>query len=186
MNPKREQIIQSTCQLIEIQGYHATGIKQILAESEAPKGSLYYYFPDGKDELVEEAIDYTSKIIARRLQEGMDSHENATGAIPAFLRQLSQYVHESGYQAGGPITAVAMEAASTNERLNTACQRAYQQWQTIIETKLLADGFPVTRSRQLASVTIALIEGAIILSRTERTVTPLLNAAAELEILLQA
>ncbi|MBK8129269.1 MAG: TetR/AcrR family transcriptional regulator [bacterium] len=52
MNPKREQIIQSTCQLIEIQGYHATGIKQILAESEAPKGSLYYYFPDGKDELV--------------------------------------------------------------------------------------------------------------------------------------
>lgn len=186
MNPKREQIIQTTCQLIEIQGYHATGINQILAESEAPKGSLYYYFPEGKDELVEEAIDYTGQIIAGRLQEGMDAHENAATAVPVFLRQLAHYVHKSGYQAGGPITAVAMEAASTNERLNTACQRAYQQWQRVIEKKLLADEYPTARAQQLASVTIALIEGAIILSRTERTVTPLLNAAAELEILLEA
>lgn len=186
MNPKREQIIQTTCQLIEIQGYHATGIKQILAESDAPKGSLYYYFPEGKDELVEEAIDYTGTLIANRLQTGMDAYENAAVAIPAFLRQLSQYVQASGYQAGGPITAVAMEAASTNERLNSACQRAYQQWQTIIENKLLANEYPAARARQLASITIALIEGAILLSRTERTITPLLNAAAELEILLQA
>jgi hypothetical protein len=56
----------------------------------------------------------------------------------------------------------------------------------VIEKKLLADGYVTARSKQLASVTIALIEGAIILSRTERTIKPLLNAAAELEILLQA
>lgn len=185
-NSKREQIIQTTCHLVEIQGYHATGIKQILAESEAPKGSLYYYFPEGKDELVAEAIGYTGKIIAKRLQEGMNSRAPATQAVPAFLRQLSQHVHESGYQAGGPITAVALEAASTNERLNTACQQVYQQWQTVIEKKLLADGYTTGRAKQLSSVTIALIEGAIILSRTERTITPLLNAAAALEILLKA
>ena len=186
MNQKREQIIQTTCHLIEIQGYHATGIKQILAESEAPKGSLYYYFPDGKDELVEEAIAYTGKIIAQRLQEGMRLHDSAVKAVPAFLRQLSRYVHESGYQAGGPITGVALEAASTNERLNTACRQVYQQWQAVIEEKLLTDGYSSARSKQLASVTISLIEGAIILSRTERTTTPLQNAAAELELLLQA
>lgn len=184
MNQKREQIIQTTCQLIEIQGYRATGIKQILAESEAPKGSLYYYFPDGKDELVEEAIVYTGKIIAGRLHESMSSHDNAVKAVPEFLRQLSQYVHESRYQAGGPITAVAMEAASTNERLNTACRQVYQQWQAVIEEKLLTDGYSASRSKRLASVTIALIEGAIILSRTERTITPLLNAATALEMLL--
>lgn len=186
MNQKREQIIQTTCHLIEIQGYHATGIKQILAESEAPKGSLYYYFPDGKDELIGEAIIYTGNIIAKRLQESMSSHDKAIKAVPAFLRQLSHYVHESGYQGGGPITAVAMEAASTNERLNTACRQVYQQWQAIIEEKLLADGYPAVRSKRLASVTIAMIEGAIILSRTERMIAPLLNAASELEVLLQA
>lgn len=185
MNPRREQIIQTTCQLIETQGYHATGIKQILAESDAPKGSLYYYFPAGKDELVEEAIAYTSKTIARRLQDSMNSFDRAAEAVPAFLRQLAHYVHESGYQAGGPITAVAMEAASTNERLNTACRQAYQEWQTVIEKKLLDDEYSSARSKQLASVIIALIEGAIILSRTERSTLPLLNAATELEFLLQ-
>lgn len=185
MNPKREQIIQTTCQLIEVQGYHATGINQILTESEAPKGSLYYYFPNGKDELVEEAIVYTGDIIAERLREGMGAFGRAGEAVPAFLRQLSHYVQQSGFQAGGPITAVAMEAASTNKRLNAACRLVYQQWQGVIEEKLLNDGYPPARASRLASVTIALIEGAIILSRTERSITPLINAAAELEILLQ-
>ncbi len=184
MNAKREQIIQTTCQLIEVQGYHATGINQILAESEAPKGSLYYYFPGGKDELVEEAIANTGDVITTRLREGLAADESAAQAVPAFLRQLAYYVAESGYQAGGPITAVAMEAASTNERLNTACRQAYQKWQTVVEEKLLANGYSPARSGQLASVVIALIEGAIILCRTERNTTPLLNAAAELEILL--
>lgn len=185
MNTKREQIITTTCQLIELQGYHATGLNQILAESGAPKGSLYYYFPDGKDGLIEEAITYTSGIIMGRLQEGMDAHESAAAAIPAFLRNLAHYVQLSGFQAGGPITAVALEAASTNERLNTACRTAYGQWQAVIEQKLLADGYETVRAARLAKMVIALIEGAIILSRTERNVAALLDAAAELELLLQ-
>lgn len=185
MNSKREQIITTTCQLIELQGYHATGLNQILAESGTPKGSLYYYFPDGKDGLIEEAITYTSSIIMGRLREGMDAHESAAAAIPAFLRNLAHYVQLSGFQAGGPITAVALEAASTNERLNTACRTAYGQWQGVIEQKLLADGYEAVRAARLAKMVIALIEGAIILSRTERNVAALLNAAAELELLLQ-
>lgn len=185
MNSKREQIITTTCQLIELQGYHATGLNQILAESGAPKGSLYYYFPDGKDGLIEEAITYTSGIIMGRLQEGMDAHESAAAAIPAFLRNLAHYVQISGFQAGGPITAVALEAASTNERLNTACRTAYGQWQGVIEQKLLADRYETVRAARLAKLVIALIEGAIILSRTERNVAALLDAAVELELLLQ-
>ena len=185
MNTKREQIITTTCQLIELQGYHATGLNQILAESSAPKGSLYYYFPDGKDGLIAEAIAHTSDIITQRLQEGMNAHESAAAAIPAFLRNLAHHVQRSGFQAGGPITAVALEAASTNERLNTACRTAYGQWQAVIEQKLLADGYEAVRAARLSKIVIALIEGAIILSRTERNVAALLDAAAELELLLQ-
>lgn len=185
MSSKRDQIIETTCQLIELQGYHATGLNQILAESGTPKGSLYHYFPDGKDGLIEEAIHHTSGIIVTRLQEGMDAYVSAVEAIPAFLRHLAHYVQLSGFQTGGPITAVALEAASTNERLNAACLQAYQSWQVIIEQKLLADGYDAVRAKRLAVVIIALIEGAIILSRSERDMAPLLNAATELELLLQ-
>jgi TetR/AcrR family transcriptional repressor of lmrAB and yxaGH operons len=184
MSTKREQIITTTCQLMETQGYHATGLNQILAESGAPKGSLYYYFPDGKDSLVEEAIAHTSQLIGERLQAGMAAYENPVQAIPEFLRNLAHHVQASGFQAGGPITAVALEAASTNERLNAACRAAYRAWQDVIEQKLLDTGYESVRAQQMGTVVIALIEGAIILSRSERNVGPLLDAALALERLL--
>lgn len=184
MTSRREQIIETTCHLIEVQGYSATGLNQILAESNAPKGSLYYYFPEGKDELVEAAINHTAQIIAERLRTGLAAHEQPAQAIPAFLRDLAQHVQASGFRAGGPITAVALEAASTNERLNAACRDAYRIWQLVIEEKLLSSGYEPVRARRLAVVTIALIEGAIILSRSERNVSPLLDAAVALECLL--
>ncbi|MBI1299177.1 TetR family transcriptional regulator [bacterium] len=185
VNTRREEIIQSTCQLIELQGYHATGLNQIIEESGAPKGSLYYYFPEGKDELVEAAIHHTTTGIAQRIEEAMNAHSHASQAIPAFLRNLAHYVQASGYKSGGPITAVAMEAAATNERLTAACRAAYQEWQAVIEKKLLANGFEPVRAKRLAAVVIGLIEGSIILSRSERNVGPLLDAATELEVLLQ-
>ncbi|UUZ80779.1 TetR/AcrR family transcriptional regulator [Paenibacillus sp. P26] len=52
----RERLIQATSNLIELQGYHATGLNQIIKEGGAPKGSLYYYFPNGKEELVAESV----------------------------------------------------------------------------------------------------------------------------------
>jgi TetR/AcrR family transcriptional repressor of lmrAB and yxaGH operons len=184
MTSRREQIIETTCHLIELQGYSATGLNQILAESNAPKGSLYYYFPEGKDELVEAAISHTAQIIAERLRTGLAAHEQPVQAIPAFLRDLAKHVQASGFRAGGPITAVALEAASTNERLNTACRDTYRAWQTVVKEKLLSSGYEQARAQSLAVVTIALIEGAIILSRSERNVAPLLDAAVALERLL--
>jgi TetR/AcrR family transcriptional repressor of lmrAB and yxaGH operons len=184
MTSKREQIIETTSQLMETQGYHATGLNQIVAESGAPKGSLYYYFPDGKDGLVEEAIVRTREKIEGRLQEGLDAYDHPSEALPAFLRNLAHHVQASGFQSGGPITAVALEAASTNERLNTACRAAYHSWQTVIRQSLLAAGYEPVRAQRLGTVVIALIEGAIILSRSERNVGPLLDAATELEYLL--
>jgi TetR/AcrR family transcriptional repressor of lmrAB and yxaGH operons len=80
---------------------------------------------------------------------------------------------------------VALEAASTNERLNAACRDAYRQWQGVIESKLTDNEYDPVRARRLAAVVIAAIEGAIILSRSERNVAPLLDAATELERLLR-
>ena len=186
MSTKREQIIETTCQLMEMQGYHATGLNQILAESDAPKGSLYYYFPDGKEGLAIEAIAHTGSMILSRIEESMAAYEDAAEAVRQFILNLAFYVEKSDYQAGGPITAVALESASTNERLTAVCHETYQSWQNAIEEKLRANDFMPDRAQRLAALIIAALEGGIILSRTERSQRPLQAIAEEIYLLLKA
>lgn len=184
MSTKRDDIIDATCQLMELQGYHATGLNQILAESGAPKGSLYYYFPEGKEELAVEALERSSRMIAERIALTIDDSEDGAAAVTSFVRRLATYVEASGFRQGGPITAVALEVASTNDRLREACHTAYAGWQQLFAAKLEADYGPA-RARRLAALIISALEGGIILSRSAQSVQPLLDVADELETLLQ-
>lgn len=185
MNTKREQIIETTCQLMEMQGYHGTGLNQILAESGAPKGSLYHYFPDGKVELGLEAIASSSNKIESRIRAVMAEIDDPVTAVTTFISTLAAQIDISGYRAGSPITAIALEAASTNDSLREACRQAYQNWQDAFYEKLRQGGFSEARSRLLATMIIAALEGGIILSRSQRSPKPLLDIAKEIETLLK-
>lgn len=185
MSSKRDQIIDATCQLMETQGYHATGLNQILAESEAPKGSLYYYFPEGKEELAVEAIERSGRIIEQRIGGMMAQIDDPATAVVAFISALAEQVDASGYKAGGPITTIALESASTNDRLREACHKAYQSWQDAFAAKLRQGSYGKARSRRLAALIISALEGGIILSRSRRSPQPLLDIAEEVELLLR-
>lgn len=181
----REQILETTCELLEVQGYHATGLNQIIKESGSPKGSLYYYFPGGKDELTAEAIHRTGQIVLNRIRAELAAIDEVAAAIHRFVMNLSHYVPASGYRAGGPIMTVALETAADNDRLRQVCDAVYASWQAAFAEKLLENGFSQERSERLASVIIAAIEGGILLSRTSRSPKPLENIADELFLLIQ-
>jgi len=181
----RDQILETTCHLIEAQGYHATGLKQILEESGTPKGSLYYYFPDGKEELTEEAIEKNSKLIEERIRMALTGIADPAEAVRQFILNLAGYVEASGYQKGGPITTVALETATTSERLSRACERAYQAWQDAFRDKLLQGDYPVEEAVPLANMIIASIEGGIILSRTYKSRATMENIAQQIYTLLK-
>jgi TetR/AcrR family transcriptional repressor of lmrAB and yxaGH operons len=182
MSTKREEIIAATCRLLELQGYRATGMNEIVRESAAPKGSLYHYFPEGKDELVTEAIAASAATIVANITGVMAEHADAAVAIPAFVRRLAGFVAASDFRQGGPITAVALESASTNERLRLACRDAYRAWRRPFADKLRPAYGP--RAERLAALIIAAIEGGIVLARSERSEQPLLDVADEIEALL--
>lgn len=184
MASKRDQIIETTCQLMEIQGYHATGLNQIITESGAPKGSLYYYFPDGKEELAAEAIRRTGKTVAERIRLNLPAVDEAGIEIQDFVRSIAEAVEASGFQAGGPLTAVAMETATTSERLNQACREAFDLILAAFTDRLVKQGYSPARATELASFITATIEGGIILSRTQHSGDPLRQVAAELPRLL--
>lgn len=185
MSDRRKDILLTTCQLMETQGYHATGVNQILEESGAPKGSLYYYFPEGKEGLAVEAIERTRALIAERIRHGLATSDDAATAVRDFIHNLAQQVEAAEFRSGGPITAIALEVASTNERLNAACRDTYRTWQHAFEEKLRSSGYTAVRAERLAVLIISAIEGATILSRSQRTTVPLQQAAEEIYLLLR-
>lgn len=186
MASTRDQIIQTTCDLIELQGYHATGLNQIIKESGSPKGSLYYHFPGGKEELAVEAIRLVGGVVHARIQENLAQIENPADAVRTFIMNVAYHVELSGFRAGGPITIIALETASTSVVLRQECERIYSGWQAVFAEKLAAGGIKQERTRSLATLIISAIEGGIILCRTERSRIPLESAAQELALLIQS
>jgi TetR/AcrR family transcriptional regulator, lmrAB and yxaGH operons repressor len=176
MTGPKDQIIQATCALIEKQGYHATGLNQIVAESGAPKGSLYYYFPEGKDQITEAAIDLAGQMVEARVRESMQDIEDPAEAVRQLLYTIAHYVEQSGFAAGGPLQTVALETAASSERLNRACRLAYDRVQAVFHARLSAQGFAPQKATEMAVFIIGTIEGAVMLSRTYHTGDPLRQA----------
>ncbi len=186
MTAARNQIIDTTCTLLELQGYHATGLNEILRESGTPKGSLYYYFPGGKEELVIEALSRAGDIVLQRIKEHLATTPDVTEAMRAFICNIAVHVESSGYQAGGPITTVAMEVAARQDRLRVECHRIYENWRQAFRDRLVEGGIDRDRSERLSSFILASIEGGILLCRTYRSPKPLRDMAAEIAVLLTA
>jgi TetR/AcrR family transcriptional regulator, lmrAB and yxaGH operons repressor len=181
----RDQIIETTCDLMENQGYHATGLNEIVKESGSPKGSLYYYFPGGKEEIAAEAVAWAGRKTAARVREALLEKETAGEAIQDLLYRIAFIIEESGYRAGGPLTAVAMETATTSERLNLACRQAYQEIRAAFAEKLQGSGIPSERAVHLAAFITASVEGGILLSRTDHSGAPLRLVADQVRTLVE-
>lgn len=184
MASTRDHIIEKTCELMEMQGYHATGLNQIIKESGSPKGSLYYHFPGGKEELATEAVSRVGEIVLKRITTNLAEIDDAAQAISAFIANIAVNVERSGYRAGGPITTIALETASGNDALRETCRRIYAEWQDAFADKLRAGGLDAARADSIATLIIAAIEGGVILCRTNRSPEPLNRVAAEVEALV--
>jgi len=175
MSDKKEEILSVAGKLMEKQGYHATGLSEILKKSGAPKGSLYHYFPGGKGELAIEVIKRNREQISKNIQFAMDQYEDPVIAVSEFINKLADIIEEAGYAAGGPLTAIATETAATDHSISSACGNTYMEWIGIIKTKMAkSDKLRATSSRN-AQVIISSLEGAILLARTLKSKEPLLN-----------
>ena len=180
----RERIIEATSELLDLQGYHGTGLNQILRTSHAPKGSLYHHFPGGKDELTVTALREASSVVLSNINHALAGDEPAWKVIPDFIRRIAAGVVESGFRAGGPVTTVALETASTNPVIRDECSRIYRQWRQAFAVRLERERCTQAQSNQIAQLIVAGIEGGIMLSRCDRDPEPLHAVAEQMARLL--
>ena len=100
MTTTREQIIETTSDLLERQGYYATGLNEIVQVSGAPKGSLYYYFPEGKEALTAEAIERSANVFTHIIQTELARHADPAAALYHFMLGLAAHVQASACHGG--------------------------------------------------------------------------------------
>lgn len=177
-------MIEATAILLSLQGYNATGLNQIIRESATPKGSLYFHFPGGKEELAVAALLAAGAETQRKIQSALQTSDRSGDAIAAFVLVLADELQASDFCRGCPIATVAMEASATSDRLRQVCEQIYRSWFTPVEQKLIDSGLTAAESRAWTTLTWASIEGSLLLSRTHRNVEPLETIATQLRTLL--
>jgi AcrR family transcriptional regulator len=184
----RERMVFSAAQLIRRHGVAATGLRDVVAHAEAPRGSLQHYFPGGKDQLVAEAAQWGARYAAKRI-------DGFVAAMPEpapsrLFAAMAGYWHDdlraNGYDAGCPVAATVADCAADNPTVRRAAAEAFERWTGAVAAALRGMNVPYKRAESLAQLMISTLQGALLMARAERDTRPLDTVVAELGPLLDA
>jgi AcrR family transcriptional regulator len=173
MAPTRERIVNASAELFRLQGYNGTGVKQIVAAAEAPFGSLYHFFPGGKEELGAEAIRWSGEMYGQLLPALLDPAPDIVTGVENFFAGAAEHLVETDYADACPIATVALEVSSASEALRQACANVFDGWIAAGSERFAAAGIDEDRARELAIGMVAALEGAFVLCRAMRSTEPL-------------
>ncbi|KAB2361009.1 TetR/AcrR family transcriptional regulator [Actinomadura montaniterrae] len=182
----RERVLRTAAELFQRQGYHGTGLNQVLAESRAPKGSLYFHFPEGKEQLASESVTLAGREVGDSLAEAVLAARDARSGIAAMGEYFARNLIESDFAKGCPVATVALESAAESEPIRSACDTVYREWQQGIALALRGWGVPEDRAEPLATTVLSSLQGALMLARVQKDTTVLRTVTAHLADLIES
>lgn len=173
----RRRMVRSAARLFGERGFAGAGLRDVVAHSAAPRGSIYHHFPGGKAQLAQEAVGLASDVAAGTLESKPDPVE----ALHACLEDWRRRLEASDFQAGSTIAAVATTPADVTGTREAAAA-AYARWTDTFANVLRESGVRRKKAARLATLTSAAIEGALVLCRARRDTAPLDDVERELEV----
>ncbi len=180
----RDRLVRSTSRLLRTQGYAATGLNQVMAEADAPRGSMYFHFPGGKVELAAAAVDRFAARATARMHEILAEHDTVADAVAAIFDGYVEHLDRTAYAEGCAVATVALDAASTHPLLADATGKALREWTGVLDAALQAEGRTADEAHGLATLVIAGIEGTIVMARGEQSTEPIATTRDVLRTLL--
>jgi AcrR family transcriptional regulator len=170
----RDRIVAAAAQLYGRYGYTGIGLKQVAAESGSPIGSLYHFFPGGKEELAAAALRMSGAGYQILVEGILENMPDLVSGIEQSFALAAETVASTGYVDACWIETVALEVASTSEPLRTVTAEIFEQWIDSCTAWVESHGVPPERARELGIAYITGLEGAFILARSLRSPEPLL------------
>ncbi|MGI5346659.1 TetR/AcrR family transcriptional regulator [Streptomyces sp. CA-250714] len=169
----RERIVRTTSRLMQRQGYEGTGIKQISREAGATLGSVYHFFPGGKQELGTAAVRLGDEEFTELLREALDAEPEPEKALVTLTASLAQGLRDSDWLDGCPVTSTVVGTATGAPGIQQAAAEAFAHWRAVVTQKLGDAGFSEDDAEELAHTVIATLEGAELAAQVTRSEVPL-------------
>lgn len=177
----RTRMIETTARLLQHRGYYGTSLSDILDASGAPRGSLYFHFPGGKDQLVLEAtraaVDEATHALGQTLATAADPAE----AVRLYIAACADLMRETDYTFGCPVAPVILDATGGRPELEEICRAAFETWNRMLLEAFVEAGIVSARAQSLALLVNAAIEGLLLIARAYRDCSALVTVGAELE-----
>jgi TetR/AcrR family transcriptional repressor of lmrAB and yxaGH operons len=158
----RDTLITSVTGLLRRRGVAGTGLNALLEDSGVSRRTIYLNFPGGKEELVAEATRVAGQALTTLIRAADDGLEPAA-AVQAFIDQWKLQLAETHLQGGCPIVAAVLGRCDAPKAADVAAQ-AFQDWHAILTERLIRSGADTDAARSLATMSIAAIEGAVIMA----------------------
>jgi TetR/AcrR family transcriptional repressor of lmrAB and yxaGH operons len=183
----RDRMVRAADELFRAQGLHATGVAEILERSGAPRGSLYHYFPGGKEQLAVEAINHAAVRFCRSITKAIEVND---GSLPEAVRLYGHAVADrllaTDFVEGCPIGNSAIEGSVGSAEISQACDQAFRDFAGVMADHLREQGVDAAAADHLATFVVSSVEGALLVARVRRDTRPVVDATDRLAEMIQA
>jgi TetR/AcrR family transcriptional regulator, lmrAB and yxaGH operons repressor len=181
----RERLLDAAVDLLQRQGFHGTGLNELLAASGTPRGSLYFHFPGGKEQIGAEAIARAGGQVAGAVGHLVRANASVADAVDALAGVLAAGLEASQFERGCPVATTALEVGSRSEAIGAAARASFDSWAAPLRERLEAEGFARAQAIERADLVIAALEGALVLARAHRDAAVLRGVGRQLRPLLE-
>jgi len=182
----RERIINATTELFRSQGFNGTSLKQVSQKAAAPTGSVYHFFPGGKDELGVAVIRESGAAYQTLFELIADEATDITTAVGAFFDGAASALEGTDFIDICPIGNIAREVASTHDSVRLATVDVFEGWKHAVSSRLIAAGLADDQADSLADTLIAAIEGGFVLARARRSTASLRATGKHMQSMVAA
>ncbi|MER9494294.1 TetR/AcrR family transcriptional regulator [Mesorhizobium sp. M0006] len=184
-NDTRTRILETTGLLLRQRGYHGTSLNDILGASGAPRGSLYFHFPGGKDQLVIEVTRNSVADVTKRLGEALAAESDPAVAVHHIYQSVGRMLEDNDFSLGCPIAPVVLDSPTDVPELAELCRSAFEQWIGLLRQAFVRAGVPERRAHALALLIESSLEGLMVIARATRDCAPVLVVADEVAALVE-
>jgi TetR/AcrR family transcriptional repressor of lmrAB and yxaGH operons len=165
-------MVEAAFELFRKRGYHATAFSDVVRESGAPRGSIYFHFPGGKQELAREAVALAGDEIEEMVKAAALRANDPGSLVRALGDIVAERLEDSGYKCGCSIATMVLELAPQDEELSVEFDAVFTRWRAALVDQFEAMRVPPERADVVAGLVMSAFEGALVLSRAARGPAP--------------